>query len=72
MNFQIKIVEVHFNGDADSAIDVPRPEEDRTTAVSKKKDLQEQLKVCFIFDNKKILILILFSNFSSQNQTKSN
>ncbi|KAH9425391.1 moesin [Dermatophagoides pteronyssinus] len=37
-------VEVHFNGDADSAIDVPRPEEDRTTAVSKKKDLQEQLK----------------------------
>ena len=40
------VVEVHFNGDADSAIDVPRPEEDRTTAVSKKKDLQEQLKVC--------------------------
>ncbi|XP_075587179.1 moesin isoform X3 [Dermatophagoides farinae] len=36
--------DVHFNGDADSAIDVPRPEEDRTTAVSKKKDLQEQLK----------------------------
>ncbi|KAJ6215462.1 hypothetical protein RDWZM_009962 [Blomia tropicalis] len=37
-------VEVQFNGDADSAIDVPRPEEERETMVSKKKDLQEQLK----------------------------
>lgn len=38
---------VAFNndGDGDSAIDVPRPEEERETEVSKKKDLQEQLKV---------------------------
>ncbi|XP_054164052.1 moesin/ezrin/radixin homolog 1-like [Oppia nitens] len=37
---------VAFNGDGDgdSAIDVPRPEEERETEVSKKKDLQEQLK----------------------------
>lgn len=33
------------DGDGDSAIDVPRPEEERETEVSKKKDLQEQLKV---------------------------
>lgn len=31
-----------------SSTDIPRPEEDRETAVSKKKDLQEQLKVCFL------------------------
>lgn len=37
---------MQFNGDSDSAIDVPRPEEERETQVSKKKDLQEQLKVC--------------------------
>lgn len=35
------------DGDGDSAIDVPRPEEERETEVSKKKDLQEQLKVIF-------------------------
>jgi len=33
------------DGDGDSAIDVPRPEEERETEVSKKKDLQEQLKL---------------------------
>lgn len=43
--FSATTVEVQFNGDADSAIDVPRPEEERETQVSKKKDLQEQLKV---------------------------
>lgn len=37
-------VDVNLNGDSDSAIDVPRPEEDRVTEMSKKKDLQEQLK----------------------------
>ena len=36
------------DGDGDSAIDVPRPEEERETEVSKKKDLQEQLKVIII------------------------
>lgn len=41
---QMSDVEVQFNGDSDSAIDVPRPEEERETQVSKKKDLQEQLK----------------------------
>ena len=35
----------NHDGDGDSAIDVPRPEEERETEVSKKKDLQEQLKV---------------------------
>ncbi|CAG2122512.1 unnamed protein product, partial [Medioppia subpectinata] len=37
---------VAFNndGDGDSAIDVPRPEEERETEVSKKMGLQEQLK----------------------------
>ncbi|CAG2165260.1 unnamed protein product [Oppiella nova] len=43
----VKTIGVQFNGDGDgdSAIDVPRPEEERETEVSKKKDLQEQLKL---------------------------
>ena len=44
-SFAVGVAFSNGDGDGDSAIDVPRPEEERETEVSKKKDLQEQLKV---------------------------
>lgn len=35
--------------ETNSSTEIPRPEEERETEVSKKKDLQEQLKVCYLF-----------------------